>query len=139
VLFPFASPYTIYAGGCPAARPPAAKLGSAIAPAGSTSAEVTVQLPVIDRVIRYNNANLPSGIMKATGPCGSPVYTRTITNGALNDPGFPYGTLTNVCVSGTVAGIVRKLVIGTLANTTYTYSAGSTPAVSNIGTATGAC
>lgn len=141
VLFPFTSPYTIYAGNCAAARPPTANLGSAVAPPGATSAVATVQLPAVDGLIKIGSTNVTSGILKATSPCGSPVFTRTITSGVINDPGLPYGNLTNVCVSGTVGSTTRKLPIGTVANTTFTYSGGSPPVVdlNASGSSSGAC
>jgi hypothetical protein len=141
VLFPFTSPYTIYGGSCAAARPPVANLGSAVAPPGATSAIATVALPVVDRLIKYGATNVTSGTMKATSPCGSPVFTRSITSGVINDPGFPYGNLTNVCFSGTIGGTTRKQVIGTVPNTTFTYTGGSPPVVdvNGTGSTSGAC
>jgi len=140
VLFPFTSPYTIYADGCvpaAAAKPPALGIASALAPRAGTSAAVTIQLPALNINVKNNGANVNNATIKVTSPCGGNTYTRhTNSAGIIDDPGFPYGSLQSVCVSD--AANTRKRVVGTVANTTYpvtdvTYDIGTT------GSTTGAC
>jgi len=135
VLFPFTTPYTIYADSCATAKPPVGNLGSALAPAGSTSASATVQIPALNILVKKNGANVANATVKVTSPCGTTVYARsTLSNGTIDDPGFPWGNLLNVCVSdGT-----RKRIVGTVVNKTYpvtnvTYDIGTS------GSTTGAC
>jgi len=136
VLFPFATTsYTIYADGCATARPPTANLGSVLAPAGSSSAIVTVQLPALNILVQKSGVNVANATVKVTSPCGSTVYTRsTLSNGTIDDPGFPWGDLLNVCVSdGT-----RKRVIASVANKTYPVT-NVTYDIGTFGSTTGAC
>jgi len=136
VLFPFAAPYTIYADRCASSKPPPANLVSAVAPAGSSSSVVTVPIPGLNFRVRNGSAKEASAVVKVTSPCGT-VYTRsTLSDGTVDDPGFPYGNLA-ICVSK--GG--RKLVTASVANTSFTgtglidYDIGT----SNSSATNGAC
>lgn len=87
-LYPYGSPYTIWAGGCTAA-PPAAGIATATVPEGGGGVSgVKVKLPALN-VITKDNGTAESGTVKTT-ICGT-TYTRsTQSNGLLADPGFPY-------------------------------------------------
>lgn len=146
-LFPFtipATPYTIYADGCASARPPtaAAWRGSAMAPAGATSAPVTVQLPALKIRVQYNGANQAGATVKLATACGTVFTDSTDSAGWITDAGFPYGTHA-VCVSKAVGSpaVVRRRIVAAQANTTFPST---TPAVTNYdigrtGSTTGAC
>jgi Tfp pilus assembly protein PilV len=123
VLYPFTDPYTIYAGECSTSKPPlAANYASVVAPPGGSSAVATVQIPALNMTVK-NGATLVNGIAKVTSPCGSTTYTRTLSSGTLADPGFPYGSLQNVCVQDTAG--TRHKSVGTVANTTYPATSAS--------------
>ncbi|HEX5713758.1 MAG TPA: hypothetical protein VFX85_10630 [Solirubrobacterales bacterium] len=60
-LFPFTSPYSVYAGTCDKNKPDTgAGLGSATVPAGNASPEVTLQLPTLDLTVK-NGSSLIQG------------------------------------------------------------------------------
>jgi len=110
-LFPFTSPYTVYAGRCTANNPTAAAptapaaAGTATVPGGGTAPTTTVQLPAM---IVNVYTGTTTGSTKASGAlvkfqdntCGG-FFTRANTtnaSGQLPDPGLPYGSY-YVCVS----------------------------------------
>jgi len=140
-LYPFTGPYQVYAGECAAQKPPlAANYASVAAPRGATSAAATIQVPALNVTVTNNGAGVSGAVVKATSPCsGGVVYTRgTDSAGLIVDPGFPYGNLDSVCVSGVVAGVTRNRVVGTVANTTYPAT-NATYDISTAGSTTGAC
>jgi len=113
VLFPFTDPYSIYADSCVSSIPPAEHLGAASVPRGAASSVVTVQIPAANILVSKDGVPRSGIVVKVTSPCGV-VYTReTLTDGTVDDPGFPYGTLT-VCVSDGV-----KHAEGSVLNTVY--------------------
>jgi Tfp pilus assembly protein PilV len=162
-LFPFTSPYTLYAGSCAAnnpnpegktSPPGAAAIANMVAPAGGITAPVTIQLPAFDPTVwsGKNEANKGSAftnadvwIRDATCTKGSEPVTRRYTtdsSGKLTDLGLPWGVY-NVCVDTTTGtGASRRQRISNvtvqnlLASTTREFFLGSgTGTVSE----TGAC
>jgi Tfp pilus assembly protein PilV len=137
-LYPFTDPYTIYAGECSASKPASPHFASVMAPPGATSSAATLQIPALNILVQNSGANVSGGIVKATSPCGGTPYLRhTLSNGTIDDPGFPYGSVQGICVSDASGGRHRT-VPGTVANTTYpgtnvTYDIGT------AGSATGPC
>jgi Tfp pilus assembly protein PilV len=123
-LFPFSSPYTAYAGTCPADAPTAngqsANPAPILVPAGSR-ASITVPLPPI-------NISVRSGTQAGTGKEGSLLSGaegtivdtgcesegikskrsfKTNSEGKVPYPGLPYGTY-SLCVTATISGKHRK-------------------------------
>jgi Tfp pilus assembly protein PilV len=114
VLFPFPSPYAVFAGTCVANNPDPQSQGSLavanpIVPVGGAAPTKTIQLPALHLTVRDGTSSSnPQGApvpnatvtVKDLGTgCGS--VTRTMTtnsSGQLADPGLPYGAY-EVCAS----------------------------------------
>jgi Tfp pilus assembly protein PilV len=149
-LFPFTSPYAVYAGTCasnnpPATPPPGAMLGNATVPvagAGTLATPGYIQLPSLQATVWSGTSTLPgspvSGAKVTARDTGCNV-TRTLTptggtnsNGQIpqlppsgGDIGLPYGTY-DVCASNPSA--TGKRTVTAVALT----SAGSTGTALNI-------
>jgi Tfp pilus assembly protein PilV len=124
VLFPFPSPYSVYAGTCLANNPDPQSQGSLavaspIVPIGGAAPTKTVQLPALHLTVKDGTSAVPgSAVPNATVTvkdldtgCGSVMRTMTTnSSGQLADPGLPYGTY-EVCASalyGTPTQVQRK-------------------------------
>jgi hypothetical protein len=94
-LFPFTDPYTFYAGGCLAEKPPATstKVATATVPPGSTTQTVTVTEPVISLVVKRNGS--PSA--------GAKVWFTTIDDPNCVETYGPFVTSSNTPVTGAIA------------------------------------
>jgi Tfp pilus assembly protein PilV len=142
-LFPFSSPYSVYAGTCEGDNPnPGGVAGSpgedAIAtvdvPAGGAAPAETIQLPAL-HVTVYTGADTSSSpaagatVKVRDTQCGD--FLRTFTTnaqGQLDDPGLPYSVY-NVCAHGDVGG-------STQSRTTGTADSPADPDVTNLTTGT---
>jgi Tfp pilus assembly protein PilV len=110
-LFPFSSPYAVYAGSCkednPGETAPDPAIGEAVVVAGGKAA-VTIQLPPLNLTVWSGKKSSPGlQVSKAqvtvidTKCAGKGSQTRsyvTEENGHLPDPGLPYSTY-EVCAS----------------------------------------
>lgn len=113
-LFPFTSPYSVYAGTCEGdnpnpsggATPPPAIAGALVSPGGTTP--VTIELPALHLTAWSGTEGVPGArvegaqVKVADAKCTpeNPLV-RTFTtdsSGGLQDPGLPFSTY-NVCVS----------------------------------------
>lgn len=121
-IFPFATPYTVYAGTCPADLP--TKNGQSSNPevtvAPGLTAKVTVSLPPINVTVMKGTKSLPVGPLQSaivrledTG-CGTVRTQNTNISGALPNPGMPFGVYA-LCVSGEV-GIKKWKYTGSVVN-----------------------
>jgi Tfp pilus assembly protein PilV len=114
LLFPFANPYAIFAG-CAGNRPPA-PTAAALAPGGSVQAPDTI-LPALHVTVRNGAAAVASATVRVVAGCSNTIVRRTNAQGALDDPGFPYGSGLTVCATD---GTTRKRVVSGQANTNLT-------------------
>lgn len=125
-LFPFVSPYAVYAGSCAANNPNPDELDPPPEPAAMADvtvvagqmASATIQLPALDLTVRDGTASSPgpaianASVVVTDNDCtvgGNPVkrtYT-TDSAGKLPNPGLPYGTY-DVCASAFLGGRDRR-------------------------------
>ncbi|MGE0065998.1 MAG: hypothetical protein AB7T48_01485 [Solirubrobacterales bacterium] len=110
-LFPFTSPYAVYAGTCSsnnpnpeskAEAPGAPAVASILVPPGASTAPLpkgTIQLPALNVTVKRNGALLAGAKVRVTGSCSFARNYTTNAQGNLSDPGLPWGTY-NVCISG---------------------------------------
>ncbi len=122
-LFPFTSPYAVYAGSCtsnnpnPASNPEApgaAAVASVTVPPGASLPPLpkgTIQLPALNLVVKKDGSALVGAEVKITGTCSFSRKYTTTTGGVLSDPGLPWGTYT-VCAATTTGSIRRKTISG---------------------------
>lgn len=125
-MFPFTTNYDIYAGGCAQSTLPSGSVSAAVTPGGTTN--VTLTEPAM--IVKVYNAASGSSPLITTVPdvtvtdnlCSNedypPEQVPTATQGALVNPGMPYGTYT-VCADATISGTVYHNT-ATVANTNYT-------------------
>jgi Tfp pilus assembly protein PilV len=120
-LFPFTSPYAVYAGTCssnnpnPGSNPEApgaAAVASVTVPPGAILAPLpkgTIQLPALNLVVKKDGSPLVGAEVKITnsGGCSFSRKYTTTTGGVLIDAGLPWGTY-NVCAATTTGSIRRK-------------------------------
>jgi len=147
-LFPFTSPYAVYAGTCSennpnpkseAGSPGAPAIASVTVPPGASIAPLpkgAIQLPALNVTVKQNGVLLSGAKVRVTGTCSFARNYTTNASGALPDPGLPWGTYT-VCVSGkntsnsmrrtTFSNVsVQNLTAGTAVNVdTNSISSGS--------------
>jgi type II secretory pathway pseudopilin PulG len=111
LLFPFTSPYSVYADNCTQARPSTPTVATVLP--GQTTTAPSIVLPSLD----FKVVNGPSPITGATvsvvTSCGTKITRTTSAGGRLADPGYPSGTGFDVCVSD---GAVKREM--TVSNTT---------------------
>jgi Tfp pilus assembly protein PilV len=101
LLFPFTSPYSVYAGSCTQARPgtPAAVR---VLPGQSVAAPEIV-VPALDLQVVDGATAVSGATVSVVTACGTKITRTTNAAGRLADPGYPWGTGFSVCVSdGTV-------------------------------------
>lgn len=119
-LFPFTTPYAVYAGTCTGNNPnPNSETGapganavaSITVPVGATAAPLpkgTIQLPALNITVKKNGAALVGAKVRLTGTCSFSRNTTTVTGGVLAEPWLPWGTY-DVCISGTnTSGSMRR-------------------------------
>lgn len=129
-LFPFSSPYSVFAGSCEGNKPKEgeAAMASAVAPAGGTAAPATIQLPALNLTVL--NGTVPFKGAKVTitdkvckdskGATLKQTYTTNATGNQAataegpTEPWLPYGTY-EICASGELkAGESKKVIITSL-------------------------
>lgn len=146
LLFPFSSPYTVHADSCPSTEVPAVPpdpdpafpdappaVTSAVT-RGVTTTTATMRLPSPNIRVRRDGVNLENAFVRVTTPCGSVIRRRTIANGTLADPGFPYADLLSICVSdGT------RMVLANRSNTNFNNSVLFTLNISSTSSPSGTC
>lgn len=159
-LFPFNSPYKIYAGSCSAndpnpkneTNPPGAPAiaGSTLAPAGGVAAPAMIQLPALNLTVKYKalafkGARVTVTDKTCTDSKGAKVKRVYTTNGegkmsatpeGVAEPGLPWGTY-ELCVSAEVEPEkIRRVTVSTV--TVQNLTTGTTQAVELPTTQTGA-
>lgn len=130
-LFPFTSPYAVYAGSCTSNNPnpksePNAPGAAAVAaitvPRGAAVPPPVppIQVPALNLTVKTGSTPIVGAKVKITGTCSfERIYAtveRTIEKGAekiiekgvLADPGLPWGTY-EVCASANVSGTNRRV------------------------------
>ena len=129
LLFPFSSTYLLYAGTCASNNPDpegknpgaAAAMANVVAPAGGTTAPVTLQLPALDLVVKNGSTALPGAKVTITDTkCetaqGSLVRRVYTSNGegkpsnsasGVAELGLPWGTY-DLCASANIGGTDRR-------------------------------
>jgi type II secretory pathway pseudopilin PulG len=123
-LFPFTSPYSIYAGSCSAnnpnpkseANPPtAAAIANVIAPSGGIAEPATIQLPALNLTVTYKSTPFKGARVTVTdstcteskGSLVKRIYTTnkegnmSASTEGVAEPGLPWGSY-QLCVSGEV-------------------------------------
>ena len=130
-IFPFASAYLVFAGGCDDPLTPASAEQPVIVSPGGTSA-VTLPEPAMLVMVWSGTPSSPGSLL-GTRPdvtatdtdaaCGSDelypaTQVPTASAGALANPGLPYGTY-SVCADGLIGGTYERNT-ATVANTSYT-------------------
>ena len=146
LLFPFTSAYTVHADTCAAAEvptvpetpvpetPAAPSAVTGLVTPGATTATSTVRLPSPNIRVTRDGAPLVGATVRVTTPCATVYRRTTITNGVLDDPGFPYVTSLAICVSdGT------RQVETTRSNTNFNNSLNYTIDISSSTSPTGTC
>jgi Tfp pilus assembly protein PilV len=111
LLFPFTSPYSVYADNCKLARP-TTPASSTVLP-GANAAAVAILLPSLDIKVLKGTTAVTGATVSVVTTCGTKIKRTTTTGGRLADPGYPWGTGFSVCVSD---GTVKQQL--TLSNTT---------------------
>jgi hypothetical protein len=123
-LFPFTSPYAVYAGSCTSnnpnpksepSSPGAAAVAAITVPRGAAvpSPVPKVQVPALGLTVKTGSTPIVGAKVKITGPCSFERTYTTVENtiikgtekitekGVLADPGLPWGTY-EVCASAKV-------------------------------------
>jgi Tfp pilus assembly protein PilV len=116
-LFPFTSPYSVFAGGCANNNPlnNGATATSLLVDPGRTDYAVTVPVPSLNiktQLSGVDTGNMAVKVTSATPGCAAENWPQTSLTtaglvGLLPDPGLPYGSY-NVCVSGKVGTTTRR-------------------------------
>ena len=129
LLFPFTSPYSVYADNCTQARPSTPTVATVLP--GQATAAPAIVLPALD--IKVVNGTSPVGgaTVAVVTSCGTKITRTTSADGRLADPGYPAGSGFDVCVSD---GAVKSTL--TLSNTTLP---GQDLTVDLAGAAAGTC
>ncbi len=148
-LFPFTSPYAVYAGSCPSTNPnptsnPEAPGAAAVAgvtvPPGATLAPLpsgTIQLPALNLVVKDGSTLLSGARVKITGTCSFSREYTTTTGGVLADQGLPWGTYTICAQKGSGSSARRKTVSN---QAVQTLTSGTSVTIDlSFGTTSSAC
>ncbi len=144
-LFPFTSGYAVWAGQCAAANPPSnpgAGWNSLLTvPAGGTSSQVNVRMPLL-KVTLTGSYSAGTGVVKIkpTDPTCTPAasYTLDAVSGTPVKIPLPYGTYT-ICGQGRFSSTTRRSA-ATPPSFNNTTAAGSAYSLSVSSTSTsGAC
>jgi len=156
-LFPFTSPYSVYAGSCTTNKPTegTAAMPVAIVPAGGVAPPTTIQLPALNVTVWSGKNEASKGTPLANAEVwakdpkclksGQPLprIAQTNATGTLDDAGLPWGEY-ELCADTVLgspnSGTARRHKLGTLsvksltAGTTANFYLGSgTGAVSTTG------
>ncbi|HET7443971.1 MAG TPA: hypothetical protein VFJ57_04865 [Solirubrobacterales bacterium] len=156
-LFPFTSPYILYAGSCASnnpnpsgeSNPPsAAAIANAVAPPGGTAAPVTIQLPALEMLVKNGTSAVAGAkvtitdktckeakglsLMKrvyTTNKSGMPSSSET----GVAEQGLPWGVY-EACASANISGSLKRKKVTTV--TVKTLTAATTLTV-DLGNSTG--
>lgn len=136
-LFPFTSPYTLYAGSCSAANPNpsgesnppgAPAIANVPAPAGGTAAPVTIQLPALELVVKKGTAAIAGAKVTITDKTckeakGLSLMKRVYTTNESGMPssslkgapeqGLPWGVY-EACASANISGSLKRKKVSTV-------------------------
>src|ERR1044072_6953305 len=158
-LFPFTSSYLLYAGSCASNNPDpegknpaaAAAMANVVAPAGGTTAPVTLQLPALELVVKKGGTALAGAKVTITNKVckdekGSFVK-RTYTSNEAGMPsnsstgiaelGLPWGSY-ELCASANISGSNRFKKVTTA--TVQSLTAAATASIDlGSGTSSGTC
>ncbi|MDX6602186.1 MAG: hypothetical protein QOF13_1388 [Solirubrobacterales bacterium] len=122
-LFPFTSPYAVYAGSCTSNNPNPKSESGAPGAAAVTAITVprgaavpppvpSVQVPALNLTVKTGSTPIVGAKVKITGTCSFERIYATVEKetekGVLADPGLPWGTY-EVCASANVAGTNRRI------------------------------
>jgi Tfp pilus assembly protein PilV len=154
-LFPFVSPYSVYAGSCVGDNPnpqeltppPAPGAQAAVTvPPGTTVSPVTITLPALHVTVYSGTSTSSSRVSGATVKLwdyNCSFFARTFTTnsqGQLSDPGLPY-TDYAMCVQAVISGSLRNKIVNLLSLNDPSDITGGT--LNNVfmgtGTSSGAC
>jgi Tfp pilus assembly protein PilV len=122
-LYPFPTKYTIYAGTCEADKPSTLKSENEVMVPPAGSASTTLTLPQLSLKVYSGTLIKPGGpITGATGAvtdegCANSKRTFSTVNGAMPQPGLPYGNY-SLCVTATVGGNQHRYIKPELHNST---------------------
>jgi len=111
LLFPFASPYSVYADNCTQARPSTPAVATVLP--GQNTVTTPILLPALDLEVFDGASPIGGASVSVVTSCGTSITRTTNADGRLTDPGYPGGTDFSVCVSD--GAVHREL---TLSNTT---------------------
>lgn len=121
-LFPFATPYSAWAGSCAANRAPSTEAESVSVPAGAgaTPNPVLVEMPVLNVRVRRNNQNYANAdvrVRPADTGCGSTSVQLPLSNasgipGTQVDRAFPYGRYV-VCADDNSRRVEQTITLAT--------------------------
>jgi Tfp pilus assembly protein PilV len=118
-LFPFTSPYAVYAGSCTSnnpnpksepGAPGALAVASIVVPPGAAAPPPipTIQLPALNLTVKSGASTVTGAKVRITGTCSFDRTYTTLTGGLLSDPGLPWGTY-EVCASANISGTNRRI------------------------------
>ncbi|MFN8112342.1 MAG: hypothetical protein U0R51_03995 [Solirubrobacterales bacterium] len=154
-LFPFTSPYAVYAGACDAnnpnpnglANPPAAAAIASVNVVPGQTANASIQLPVLGVTVMSGAGSSSPGSVVTNAPVkitssectigGNPAVNRTLTTNSLGkiETALPYGTY-DICAyrasgnrRGTATGVAVQTTSTNTAQTVYT--GGTAPGSAN--------
>jgi len=146
-LFPFSSTYSLYAGTCDKNNPGiGAGLANVVAPAGSASGEVTLQLPALDLTVKNGSELIQGAKVTVTdknckdskGNLVKRLYTtnasgkQSATTTGPTEPALPWGSY-EICASAKISGSFRRKKSATVAvqnlagSTALTLDLGNNP------------
>ncbi len=144
-LFPFTSPYSVYAGSCTGNNPGAgAGLLSALVPSGGSAPITEVQVPALTTVVRTGTSSSSPGVLASnvvvklnSDTCTDP---DRIYNGTLTNHGVPWGVY-DICAQGTVSGSTRRITVSnvTVQNLANVTTAPTHYLGSGSGSSSGGC
>lgn len=139
LMFPFTSPYGVYAGNCAGADPIASGQPAQLAQVNpGATAVVAVREPPINLRVVNGATPVANAIVKLAGTgsgCGALPPRPTAATGYLADPAYPYGTYSACVQAAGRAQTVTMTGATTLANTRPTGVAAGNAATFDIAAA----
>jgi len=112
-LYPFPTNYTVYAGSCEADKPPAITSENEVLVPTTGTGSTTLALPPIKLLVHSGTSTTPGSLVTgASGSltdegCGN-VRTFATANGAIPQPGVPYGNY-SLCITAKVGSPAKQL------------------------------
>lgn len=158
-LFPFSSTYLLYTGSCASNNPDpegknpgaAAALANVVAPAGGTTAPVTLQLPALELIVKKSGVALAGAKVTITdkvckesqGNFVKRIYTSneagmpSTSSTGIAELGLPWGTY-ELCASANISGSNRRKKVTSVTVQNLAAAAASTIDLGS-GTESGTC